>query len=290
MDRPAYEGWFCLHRGWRENWLFQGEFSRADAWVWLIEHACWRSTSHNIKGKSVLLERGQLCASRDRLASTWRWSPSAVERFLARLQAEQMIGRETGQGKSVITICNYAKYQDFGVRAGQVIGQATGQVTGPQKNKETKEQDSNPSGLEVAAHSVGAGNCVAAGEDLFGDLAQAAETKPAKGKRRAPNKVTFDHAERRFVGIADEDLAFWARTYPAIDVCNVLNRIAAWVDSHPQPKSRNLKGLITRWLQQDQDSALAPQRPTRGNGRAPLQPENFATKDYSAGIRKDGSF
>lgn len=57
-ERAGNEGWFCLHHGWRDNPLFKGKFSRADAWVWLIENACWRPTTHNVKGKTVTLERG----------------------------------------------------------------------------------------------------------------------------------------------------------------------------------------------------------------------------------------
>lgn len=132
------EGWFTLHRGWRDNPVFRGEFSRADAWVWLIENACWKPTRHDVKGKTIMLDRGQLCASRERLAEVWGWSPSAVERFLTRLKTEQMIERETGQGKSVLTICNYAKYQDISEQTGQEKEQPTGQRS--DRDRTAKEQ------------------------------------------------------------------------------------------------------------------------------------------------------
>lgn len=131
-------GFFLMHRGWRENPVFKGEFSRADAWVWLIENTCWKPTRFDIKGKSVTLQRGQICASRERLATVWGWSPSAVERYLTRLKTEQMIERETGQGKSVITICNYDKYQSKSDETGQEIEQPTGQE--PDRDRTAKEQ------------------------------------------------------------------------------------------------------------------------------------------------------
>lgn len=140
------EGWFAMKRGWRDNPLFRGEYSRAEAWVWLIENACWKPTKFDIKGKIITLQRGQLCASRERLATAWGWSPSAVERFLTRLQTEQMIGRETGQGKSVLTISNYAKYQDIGAKTGQKSEQATGQKS--DRNRTAKEQG-NKGTIEV---------------------------------------------------------------------------------------------------------------------------------------------
>ncbi len=118
--------------------LFDGDSARIGAWVWLLARACWKPTPFDIGGKIVTLERGQLCVSRAQLAKAWGWSPSAVERFLTRLKTEQMIGQDTGQGRSIITICNYDKYQHSDVQAGQDTGQPTGQRS--DSHRTTKEQ------------------------------------------------------------------------------------------------------------------------------------------------------
>lgn len=141
----AGEGGFIkLYRGWRDNPVLNTA-DRAVAWLWLIENACWKPSKFNIKGKSVELQRGQLCASRDHLATVWKWSDSAVERFLTRLKTEQMIERETGHGKTIITICNYAKYQDDNRQAGQESGQESEHKsdrnrTAKEEGKEIKEE------------------------------------------------------------------------------------------------------------------------------------------------------
>ncbi|WP_310530701.1 DnaT-like ssDNA-binding domain-containing protein [Novosphingobium sp.] len=111
---------------------------RFRAWFWMVAKACWKPTPFDINGKTVMLQRGQFCTSRAQLAEAWGWSPSAVERFLTRLETEQMIGRATGQGRSVVTICNYAKYQDDGFEPGQATGQATGQRS--DSHRTAKEQ------------------------------------------------------------------------------------------------------------------------------------------------------
>ncbi len=132
-------GFAVLHREAREHPLFVGDVARFGAWSWLILTACWKPTPYDLSGTIITLERGQLCTSRSQLAKAWGWSPSAVERFLTRLQTEQMIERETGQGRSVITICNYEKYQDVKERPGQAAGQGTGQPADSQRT--AKEQD-----------------------------------------------------------------------------------------------------------------------------------------------------
>lgn len=125
---------------------------RFRAWFWMCASACWRPTRFDIGGKMVTLERGQLCASRSQMAKEWGWSESAVERFLTRLKTEQMIERETGQGRSIITICNYEKYQDISDPTGQGTGRATGQRSDSDRtakeplNKGTKNPPLPPKG------------------------------------------------------------------------------------------------------------------------------------------------
>lgn len=115
-------GFIILHRAAFEHPLLK-DGDRFRAFLWMCASACWKPTRFDLGGKTVTLERGQLCVSRSQLAKEWGWSESAVERFLTRLKTEQMIERETGQGKSIITICNYEKYQDISDQAGQQTGQ-----------------------------------------------------------------------------------------------------------------------------------------------------------------------
>lgn len=130
-------GFIAMQREALEHPLFRGNPERFYAWFWLVARAAWKPTPYDINGKTVTIERGQLCASRSQLATAWNWSPSAVERFLTRLETEQMIGRATGQGRTVITICNYAKYQDAGTETGQATEQPTGQPS--DSDRTTKE-------------------------------------------------------------------------------------------------------------------------------------------------------
>lgn len=122
-------GWFKVPRGWRDHEVLKGEFDRGSAWLWLVEHAAWRSKRILIKGEMITLNRGELSYSVRFLADKWGWSKSRVDRFLANLRAESMIAMRSktgtfgeppsgttpqqiaGQGQSIITILNYDKYQ-----------------------------------------------------------------------------------------------------------------------------------------------------------------------------------
>lgn len=89
------------------------EFSRVEAWLWMISEARWKEGHEDIGGKTVLLKRGQFSHSIRFIQSAWGWTKGKTERFIARLRSETMIETDTGTGRLIITICNYNKYQDF---------------------------------------------------------------------------------------------------------------------------------------------------------------------------------
>ena len=140
-------GYFLMHRGWQDNPIFdREEYSRRDAWVWLVESASWKPTRVRVKGEMVDLDRGELCFAQRFLAEKWGWSKSRVDRFLKLLAAEGMIATRTkngattdhaaGQGQSIINICNYEKYQaPEGLDRGNVEPDS-GATPGQQRTKE----------------------------------------------------------------------------------------------------------------------------------------------------------
>lgn len=109
--------YYLLHRGWLDHELFGEDepFCRRAAWAWLIEHAAYTARQVRIAGKLVTLQRGQLTFSLRYLARAWGWGHERVRRFLRDLAERDMIetanvtGGETPQ--TVITICNYERYQ-----------------------------------------------------------------------------------------------------------------------------------------------------------------------------------
>lgn len=130
-------GFVCLHREALNHPLLKDP-SRLGAWFWLVAKAAWKSTPYDVNGKIITVERGQLCVSIRQLSDEWKWPKSTVERFLTRLKTETMIETASGTGKLVITICNYAKYQDISDISGAANGTASG--TGAGQERDTKEQ------------------------------------------------------------------------------------------------------------------------------------------------------
>lgn len=153
-------GYYRMHRGWMDNAIFQGdEFSRRDAWVWMIERAAFKPTQHRIGDRIVDVPRGAFMATIRELAQQWGWSKSRVERFLRAMQEASMIRSESGTGtgtsKRLITICNYEKYQADADRSGTIAGQLRdncGTTAGHKRNKGKEGKEGN---ISIGASPVG---------------------------------------------------------------------------------------------------------------------------------------
>ena len=93
-------------------WCEEREYSRFEAWLYLLKEARFEDTKLLNKGKLVLIKRGQVYASIRFLATAFGWSTKKAGNFLQILEADKMISRETVKetGQTMISICNYDKY------------------------------------------------------------------------------------------------------------------------------------------------------------------------------------
>jgi len=137
-------GWFAVKSGITQHPIFKGHPERLAIWIWLIDNAVWKDTPHDVKGKSVTIKRGAVCVSERRLAQEVGVGYQIVRTFLARLQTEHMINAEVTHGRTVITLCNYDKYQ-----SPQRAANASVNATLTQRQR-TKEQE-NTSVTNVTA-------------------------------------------------------------------------------------------------------------------------------------------
>ena len=93
-------------------------------------------------GKIVNLERGQLSDSLRYMATAWGWSVNRVSRFLRRLETDTQITTQTDTAQTVITICNYDKYQKPPAADEHANGHANGEANGyKEKTKQQNKKD-----------------------------------------------------------------------------------------------------------------------------------------------------
>lgn len=93
-------------------WCEERVFSRFEAWIDIVQSARFEDTKQLIGNRFIEVKRGQMLVSLRFLAGRWQWSTKKVNSFLDLLIQDKMIIKETPKetGQTVITICNYDKY------------------------------------------------------------------------------------------------------------------------------------------------------------------------------------
>lgn len=106
------KGWFSIDRDLFDHLTVRGDpYCRTAALIWLIGEAAWKPSRIMIGSDILTIQRGQVAHSLRYMARQWGWSEPKVRRFLTRLKTDAVIDAVTDAGVTVITLCNYERYQ-----------------------------------------------------------------------------------------------------------------------------------------------------------------------------------
>lgn len=157
-------GFYLMHRGWQSHPLFRDdEFSRRDAFVWMIEQAAYAERRVGTGQGTITIARGQFSHSIRYMAKAWGWDPRKVQRFLKACSDDAMIVQETATGRAtgqtLITIRNYAKYQvsvddSATANATEALQQRHSSATNKKEGKEGKEGKDSPTAGAKRLHPL----------------------------------------------------------------------------------------------------------------------------------------
>lgn len=149
-------GVFAVDRGVFDHPLFAPEpFTEREAWIWLLSAAAWRSTRVRAGRAVVTLERGQCAFALRFMARRFKWSDSRVRRFLKRLENDAAVTTLATHETTLITICNYGKYQ-FGRRVGDARTDAQTDASATRRRR--KEEESKNLITKKDSEGVSVGN------------------------------------------------------------------------------------------------------------------------------------
>lgn len=218
-------GWIRLDRRWHKtDCLKQNEpFCERAAWVWIISNAAWKDTTrHNHKGEAVEVKRGQIHVSLSSLETVFHWSKKKIRTFLNRLENGHMVVAERAQSGTMLTICNYSKYQDVPDDEGHSRGTAKGTV-GAQSGH-TQEQ-----GITNKQETTPSGGSFFAGETI------------------RLNEIDFRRWEKTFSGIAD--------------LASELTALDAWFHGKDAATKKKWFHMVPGMLNRRQQEIMAARQP-----------------------------
>jgi len=224
------EGFFKIQRKFFKHWLWDEKrtFSRAEAFLDLLQTAAFTSTSRLIKGHVIEVKSGQLVASVRYLSTRWGWGKDKVSHFLTTLETSSMIRRETRHSQTIITLCNYDRY-------------ANGGDSSPDTNKDT-DKDSDQTQTRTKKKKV----------------------KKVKNNTVETQTIVWSSTDG-WSGIIDKDIQDWKDAYPACDIDRQLKAANQWLLSNPSKAKKKLwRRFITGWMARTQEKGgdIASNKPT----------------------------
>lgn len=121
----ANKGWICLHRSIQESSIWNNDepFDRRSAWIDLILSANHEDREIMFDSHVRIVKRGQLITSVRKLSEKWSWSEKRTLKFLRLLEEAKMISKNSDNRATLLTVLNYAKYQDLSAIEGKQQGQ-----------------------------------------------------------------------------------------------------------------------------------------------------------------------
>ncbi|PIY82964.1 MAG: hypothetical protein COX96_00605 [Candidatus Omnitrophica bacterium CG_4_10_14_0_2_um_filter_44_9] len=108
------EGYIKLYRKILENkyWLEPRKKSKFEAWIYLLCRAGYKDKELVYGDLDLSLKAGEFVTSQFKLAEVLGWDRATVARFLGRLKTDNQISYKTSNKFTIITICNWAIYQN----------------------------------------------------------------------------------------------------------------------------------------------------------------------------------
>lgn len=114
------KGWVSIHRTLLEKgWSNKPEYLAL--WIHLILKATHKTIETFWNGKVFKLSEGQFITGRNALGKETGIHPSKIERILKTFEIEQQIEQQKTNTSRLITILNYAKYQNGEQQSGQRV-------------------------------------------------------------------------------------------------------------------------------------------------------------------------
>lgn len=137
---------------WNDPDFADAPMTEREAFLWLLAEASWKERRVR-RGREVIeLGRGQLAHSVRFMAQAWGWSKSAGHRFLKKLEKRDTVRTASGTDCTIITVCNYEKYQSMRDTGGTPAGHRAGHrrdTGGTNENQDNQDNQDNISEINA---------------------------------------------------------------------------------------------------------------------------------------------
>lgn len=133
------EGYTYSYRKKWQNPIFRNLLEAA-IWSWMCDTAAWRDIKIRFNGELIEIKRGQLITSVRFISQGFGIGEQVTRTFLENLEKDGMLNTAPTHRGTIITICNYEKYQSLEKAANEPTNE---QPTSSQHTANTNKKEDN---------------------------------------------------------------------------------------------------------------------------------------------------
>lgn len=238
------EGWIKIHRGLLD-------------WEWYSDTNCVRMALHLLlmanfqtkRWRGITVERGQLVTSRSMLARETGLSEREVRTAISKLEKSDFLTSRATSSYTIVTICNYEKYQSTDSAERPAVGPADDQDATSFRpgvdQPATTTEESKKVRREEYTHTVSSEKGVAGGKpaEPSAELIEAADTLQAWIGERFPKIAAMAEPFSR------QQLLWMFRKYDVEDI----RRLVAAMDNKGAWKNRSAFCTFSSYAARDHE-------------------------------------
>lgn len=239
------EGWIKIHRG-----LLDWEWYSDTNCVRLALHLLLKANFQTRRWRGITIERGQLVTSRSMLARETGLSEREVRTAVSKLEKSDFLTSRATSSYTVVTICNYERYQSSDNTERPACGPADDQEAtncrpGGDQPATTTEESKKVRREEYTTHTVSSEKGVAGGKPAgpSAELTEAADALLAWIDERFPQIAAMAEPFTR------QQMVWMFRKYDVEDI----RRLVAAMDNKGAWKNRSAFCTFTSYAARDHE-------------------------------------
>lgn len=137
MGIKMNDGYCLAYRSAWSNPIFR-DLLEAGVWNWIYQSCAWKETTVRVNGCMFELKRGELVTTISFISQGFRISPQSTRTLIKNLEKSGMINIRTNKQATIISVCNYDKFQDLNYTGNKRTNKrVTNDQQTPNNNKNT---------------------------------------------------------------------------------------------------------------------------------------------------------
>lgn len=250
------DGYICLHRKILDSSVFQDE-TLLKIWIWCLCKASYKDRDIIVGNTPVKIRQGQFVYGKKKAAAELKIPETTVYRKMKLLQELSMIVLKVDRKWTVVTVENWAFYQNDEPRVNRertncgLIAERSRTNCGLIADTNNKVYKDNNVNKDKKVNKVK--NISTVSKDTV--CSEPAQSSNTKYETEYINDYSLPLNDGTFYTPTDEKITEWMNVFPGVKTLQEFRKMRLWLNDNPTKRKtrRGINRFISSWLGRCQD-------------------------------------